>query len=289
MPVWEGREHKWAAGTGAALRLLAAQAPAAEAAERATSTRSSSATRATSTCPPPGVPPRGRPVVFNPLLSLEDTLVDDRGRFRRDRCPRASSPRSTGARCARPISSSRTPRRTPTTSPAAAGSRTRRWRSASSARRSGSSSPAGSRREPFVALFVGKLIPLHGVETVLEAARLAPELRFRIVGSGQRGDASPTRPANVEWVALGRVRAPPCRAARRRLRTRDLRHLGEGRARDPEQGLPGARLRNAAGHGGHARRARAARPTASARCSSRPATRRRSRRRPQAGGDRGAR
>ena len=37
----------------------------------------------------------------------------------------------------------------------------------------------------FTCLFVGKLIPLHGLETILEAARLAPELLFRVVGSGQ--------------------------------------------------------------------------------------------------------
>ena len=38
---------------------------------------------------------------------------------------------------------------------------------------------------PFTALFVGKLIPLQGVETILAAARAAPDVRFRIVGSGQ--------------------------------------------------------------------------------------------------------
>ena len=48
--------------------------------------------------------------------------------------------------------------------------------------------------------------------------------------------------------------------------------LGQGAARDPEQGLPGARLRHAARHRRHARRARAARRTTRARCSSRPGT-----------------
>ncbi len=50
------------------------------------------------------------------------------------------------------------------------------------------------------ALFVGKLIPLHGLETILEAARLAPELPFRIVGSGQLDALLARRPENVEWV-----------------------------------------------------------------------------------------
>ena len=58
---------------------------------------------------------------------------------------------------------------------------------------------------------------------------------------------------------VGRVRAPPGRAPPRRLRARDLRHLDEGAARDPEQGVPGARVRDAARHRRHARRARAAR------------------------------
>ena len=49
-------------------------------------------------------------------------------------------------------------------------------------------------------LFVGKLIPLHGLDTILAAARLTPELRFRIVGSGQLGPALAARPANVDWV-----------------------------------------------------------------------------------------
>ena len=46
------------------------------------STRSSSATPGTSTCRRRGGSRSGRPVVFNPLVSLADTLVGDRGRFR---------------------------------------------------------------------------------------------------------------------------------------------------------------------------------------------------------------
>ncbi|MGB8003978.1 MAG: glycosyltransferase, partial [Gaiellaceae bacterium] len=52
----------------------------------------------------------------------------------------------------------------------------------------------------FVALFIGKLIPLQGVETILAAARLAPEVDFRIVGSGQFDKLLLSRPANVEHV-----------------------------------------------------------------------------------------
>jgi glycosyltransferase involved in cell wall biosynthesis len=52
----------------------------------------------------------------------------------------------------------------------------------------------------FTALFVGKLIPLHGIETILAAAGLAPEIPFRIVGSGQLDASLDDRPDNVEWV-----------------------------------------------------------------------------------------
>ena len=54
--------------------------------------------------------------------------------------------------------------------------------------------------EPFRFLFVGKLIPLHGLETILGAARLAPELQIRLIGSGQLEKVLEERPENVEWV-----------------------------------------------------------------------------------------
>jgi glycosyltransferase involved in cell wall biosynthesis len=63
--------------------------------------------------------------------------------------------------------------------------------------------------EGFHALFVGKLIPLHGLETILAAARLAPEVTFRIVGSGQLDRVLDAAPANVErvpWVEYERLR-----------------------------------------------------------------------------------
>ena len=48
-------------------------------------------------------------------------------------------------------------------------------------------------------LFVGKLIPLHGLETILAAAALCPEIEFDVVGSGQLDDVLATRPENVRW------------------------------------------------------------------------------------------
>ncbi|MDQ3671191.1 MAG: glycosyltransferase family 4 protein [Actinomycetota bacterium] len=50
-------------------------------------------------------------------------------------------------------------------------------------------------------LFVGKLIPLHGLETILAASRLCPEIEFRIVGNGQLDHVMTERPPNVRWEA----------------------------------------------------------------------------------------
>jgi glycosyltransferase involved in cell wall biosynthesis len=55
---------------------------------------------------------------------------------------------------------------------------------------------------------VGKLIPLQGVETILAAARLAPEIRFRVVGSGQLSQLLAARPSNVDhvpWIEYDRL------------------------------------------------------------------------------------
>jgi glycosyltransferase involved in cell wall biosynthesis len=57
--------------------------------------------------------------------------------------------------------------------------------------------------DPFRALFVGKLIPLHGLDTILDAARIASDIPFRVIGSGQLQDTRgwlDDRPDNVEWV-----------------------------------------------------------------------------------------
>jgi glycosyltransferase involved in cell wall biosynthesis len=68
--------------------------------------------------------------------------------------------------------------------------------------------PAPATRSAFHAIFVGKLIPLHGVETIVEAARLLPEVPFRIVGSGQLSDLLRNVPANVTrvpWIEYERL------------------------------------------------------------------------------------
>ena len=199
VPVWEGSEHKWTAGPLAALRLARAQARLLRRPEGEfdavivgypghldlTTARRAAA---------------GKPVVFNPLVSLEDTLVDDRRRFRPASLP-ARVLRAVDRRALRAAdlvvadteaNADDLARRAHIPHKKVAvcfvGAEERVFR------------PGWQRREPFVALFVGKLIPLHGLETVLAAARIVPELRFRIVGSGQQESALANRPANVDWT-----------------------------------------------------------------------------------------
>jgi glycosyltransferase involved in cell wall biosynthesis len=197
--VWEGRRKNWQAGPTAAARLAIAELrlfrrPHDEfdalvvgypghldltAARRVAA---------------------GRPVVFNPLVSLYDTFVADRGRF---------TPTSAAGRALRSID--RRALRAADLVVADTEADADFLASLAEIPRSrvevclvGAEervfSPGWAPADPFEALFVGKLIPLHGVETVLEAARLAPELRFRVVGSGQLEPLLHDRPLNVEHV-----------------------------------------------------------------------------------------
>ncbi len=194
--VWEGREHKFAAGAGTALRLAAAEV------------RLRRRPREQFDAVVVGYPghldlgaarrvARGRPMVFNPLVSLADTLVEDRGRFR---------PRGLAARALRTID--RRAFRSAELVVADTAANAELFASLGAQRVEvcfvGAEErifrPGWTPPEEFTALFIGKLIPLHGLETILAAARLAPELRFRIVGSGQLGRLLDDRPANVEHV-----------------------------------------------------------------------------------------
>jgi glycosyltransferase involved in cell wall biosynthesis len=143
---------------------------------------------------------RGRPVVFNPLVSLSDTLVADRGRF---------TPGSLPARALRRIDR----HALRSADLVVADTRANADRLAEIADLPPTSvevcfvgaeerlfSPGWAPEEPLTALFVGKLIPLHGLETILASARVFPDLRFRIVGSGQLENLVRERPENVEWI-----------------------------------------------------------------------------------------
>ena len=198
-PVWEGREQKWSAGPAAAVRLALAEA-------RLAARRPPSADVVLVGYPGHLDLPaarraaRGRPVVFNPLVSLSDTLVGDRGRF---------GPRSLPARLLRRID--RRALRSVDLVVADTEAHAGFLADLAGLPRDGFAicfvgaeervfRPGWSPQEPFTALFVGKLIPLHGLETILMAARLVPELGVRIVGSGQLDHLLANRPPNVEWV-----------------------------------------------------------------------------------------
>jgi glycosyltransferase involved in cell wall biosynthesis len=195
--VWEGRRDAWSAGLATALRLAAAEARLA-------------LRRAGGDAVVVGYPghldlaaarraARGRPVVFNPLVSLADTLVADRGRFRRGSlAARALETVDRRALAAADLVVADTDAHVRFLQGLAGhdrfevclvGAEDRLFR------------PPWEPTEPFTALFVGKLIPLQGVETILEAAGLAPEVRFRVVGSGQLDPLLRERPTNVEHVA----------------------------------------------------------------------------------------
>ncbi len=143
---------------------------------------------------------RGRPVIFNPLVSLHDTVVSDRGRFRQG---------STAAGIVHLVDRRAFRRADVVVADTDAHARFFLEEFGLSADRLevcfvGAEDrlfrPGWQPERPFHALFVGKLIPLHGLETILAAAELAPETTFRVIGSGQLESLLATRPANVDWI-----------------------------------------------------------------------------------------
>ena len=179
---------------------------------------SSSATRATSTSPRRGGSPAAGPsssTRSSRCTTRSSTTAGGSGAGTRR--GRRCSAASTGSPSARPIvvvadtesqarffrrdvrRPTRAPRRVPR-------------------RRRGSALPArlASPRTPFHALFVGKLIPLHGLETILDAARA--RARDPVPRRRQRpARGAPRRPAGERRLGrLGRVRAPSRRVSRRR-------------------------------------------------------------------------
>jgi glycosyltransferase involved in cell wall biosynthesis len=195
--VWDGQEHKFSAGLGAALRLARAETSLLR---RLDGDFDAIVVGYPGHLDLPAAKrvARGRPVVFNPLVSLSDTLVSDRRRFAAD--SRAAAILRAGDRAAfraadvvvadtaaqEAFFEELGARRTDA---CFVGSEERLF------------TPQWRQPEELTCLFVGKLIPLHGLETILEAARRAPELRFRVVGSGQLEPLLEGRPHNVEWRA----------------------------------------------------------------------------------------
>jgi glycosyltransferase involved in cell wall biosynthesis len=140
----------------------------------------------------------GKAVVFNAMVSLYDTFVEDRERFRAGslaaktllRLDRAAfraadlvvSDTQANADFMRELSG------VDEVAVCYLGAEQRLFR------------PAWRRGEDFHVLFVGKPAPLHGLELILDAARLLPSVPFRIVGTGQVTHVLDARPPNVEHV-----------------------------------------------------------------------------------------
>ena len=200
VPVWEREEHKWQARAGAAARLGAAQLRLLRAGRAGDFDVVVVGYPGHLDLPAARRVAAGRPVVFNPLVSLADTFVGDRARFGAGslaaraleevdrRAFRASDlvVADTDANADFLARLARLPRNR--FAVCFVGAEERLFQ------------PGWRAPDRFTCLFVGKLIPLHGVETVLEAAARVPELAFRVVGSGQRERLLADRPPNVEWV-----------------------------------------------------------------------------------------
>jgi len=198
--VWEGSTHKWRAGAGAAARLVLAEA------------RLLRRPRDEFDAVIVGYPGHldlpaarriagGRPVVFNPLVSLYDTFVEDRRRFGPS-SPAGRALKAIDRRALRAAALVVADTQANASFLAGLGGLARdEIEVCFVGAEERLFSPNWEPEQPFEALFVGKLIPLHGVTTVLGAARAAPEVRFRLIGSGQLEPLLQQRPPNVAHVA----------------------------------------------------------------------------------------
>jgi glycosyltransferase involved in cell wall biosynthesis len=198
-PVWEGQEQKWSSGLGALARLAVAEARLLR--------RPGSGGDAVIVgypghfdLPAARRAADGRPVIFNPLVSLADTLVADRRRFRPGSLPaRMLAAIDRRALRAADLVVADTQANAEFFAELASLPPTRLAVCLVGAEER-VFTPGWEPEHPLTAVFIGKLIPLHGVETILEAARLAPELRFRVIGSGQLDSLLEARPPNLEWI-----------------------------------------------------------------------------------------
>jgi len=198
--VWEKRQHKWSLGLGAVARIGLAEARLMFGSRRGRFDAlivgypghfdMAAAKRIA----------RGRPVIFNPLVSLHETLVEDRKRF---------AANSAQARFLRRIDRIALGRADLVVADTEQNARHLAELGALPAERLAVCFVGAEDRlfrpgwQPpgtFHVLFIGKLIPLHGLETILAAAQLVPEIPFRIVGNGQLDALLLERPSNVEWV-----------------------------------------------------------------------------------------
>ena len=198
--VWEQRQHKWSLGIGAAARIALAEARLLLGSRRLRFDALIVGYPGHFDVPAAKRIARGKPVIFNPLVSLHETLVEDRGRFASGSAPsrflrrvdrialrRADLVVADTEQNARHLAGLA---ELPAERLAVCfvGAEDRLFR------------PGWQPPGKFHVLFIGKLIPLHGLETILAAARLVPEIPFRVVGNGQLDALLLDRPPNVEWV-----------------------------------------------------------------------------------------
>jgi glycosyltransferase involved in cell wall biosynthesis len=205
--VWEAREHKWQAGARLAARLALAE------------TRLFRRPREDFDALIVGYPGHldlaagrrvagDKPVIFNPLVSLYDTFVEDRRRFGRGTLA-GRALRAIDRRALRAADLVVADTEASADFLAELGDLPRsRVQVCLVGAEERVFAPGWKPEQPFEALLVGKLIPLHGLATVLEAARLAADLRFKIVGTGQLESLLRQRSPNVEhvpWVDYERL------------------------------------------------------------------------------------
>jgi glycosyltransferase involved in cell wall biosynthesis len=197
--VWERRRHKWSLGVGALARMAVSE------------TRLLFGDTGHFDALIVGYPGHfdmpaarriagRRPLVFNPLVSLHDTLVGDRARF---------GQRSPAAGVVRRIDRLAFRRADLVVADTAEDARffaetfelpPDRLAVCFVGAEDRLFEPGWTRPAEFRVVFVGKLIPLHGIETILAAAQLLPDIPFRFIGSGQLDRQLRARPDNVEWV-----------------------------------------------------------------------------------------
>jgi len=197
--VWDGRRDNWSAGIGAVARLASAELRLLRP-QQAEFDALLVGYPGHFDLPAARVAARGKPIVFNPLVSLSDTFVADRGRFRSGSAA-ARLLEAIDRRALRAANLVVADTRAGADHLAElAGLAPERVEVAFVGAEDRLFTPGWQPAEPFTVLFVGKLIPLHGLETILDAARAVPELSFRLVGSGQLEHLLRGRPPNVEWV-----------------------------------------------------------------------------------------
>ena len=253
--VWDRRRHKWSLGLAAAVRIGLAETRLLFGGRRERFDAVIVGYPGHFDVPAARRVARGRPVIFNPLVSLHETLVEDRARF---------SPGSAAAGVLRQVDRLALRRADLVVADTAQNARHLAELGELGAERLAVCFVGAEERlfrpgwqpaQEFHALFVGKLIPLHGLETILAAARLAPELHFRVVGSGQLDAIMSERPPNVEWVEWVEYHDLPDEFQRAGCALGVFGTSAKAEPRDPEQGVPGARLRDAARDRGHCCRA----------------------------------